>query len=71
MFSVVGAVSSEIYLQPPEFSPVRWLKGTRVDNSAPKYLMASQRCRESLDDADFSTLLVKIGDMGGGNVHSF
>lgn len=37
-----------------------------MDNSAPRYLMSSQRPRGMLDNAAFSTLLVKIGDMGGG-----
>jgi serine/threonine-protein kinase SRPK3 len=50
----------------PEFSPVNWLPGVEVDNSAPRYLISSQRPRGMLDDATFSTLLVKIGDMGGG-----
>lgn len=50
----------------PEFSPVNWLPGVEVDNSAPRYLMSSQRPRGMLDNAAFSTLLVKIGDMGGG-----
>ncbi|KAJ5773606.1 hypothetical protein N7457_008502 [Penicillium paradoxum] len=39
--------------------------GVEVDNSAPRYLMSSQRPRGMLDNAAFSTLLVKIGDMGG------
>ena len=30
--------------------------------------MPSQRSRGALDDVDFSTLLVKIGDLGGGNL---
>ena len=50
----------------PEFSPVNWLPGVEVDNSAPRYLMSSQRPRGMLDNAAFSTLTVKIGDMGGG-----
>lgn len=37
-----------------------------MDDSAPRYLMSSQRPRGMLDDAAFSTLIVKIGDMGGG-----
>ncbi|CAG8221777.1 unnamed protein product [Penicillium olsonii] len=49
----------------PEFSPVNWLPGVEVDNSAPRYLMSSQRPRGFLDNAAFSTLLVKIGDLGG------
>ena len=50
----------------PEFSPVSWLPGVEVDNSAPRYLISSQRPRGMLDNAAFSTLIVKIGDMGGG-----
>ncbi|RHZ73682.1 hypothetical protein CDV55_106006 [Aspergillus turcosus] len=65
LFSMVGVASSETLLQPPEFSPVRWLEGTKVDDSAPKYLMVTQRRRDLLDDADFSKLVVKIGDLGG------
>ncbi|KAL4968651.1 serine protein kinase [Aspergillus stella-maris] len=49
----------------PEFSPVKCLPGVEMDNSAPRYLMTSQRPRGMLDNAAFSTLLVKIGDMGG------
>ena len=50
----------------PEFCPVNWLPGVEVDNSAPRYLMSSQRPRGMLDNAAFSTLIVKIGDLGGG-----
>ncbi|KAJ5951926.1 serine protein kinase, partial [Penicillium vulpinum] len=45
--------------------PVRWLPGVEIDQSAPKYLMVSQRLYGLLDDADISTLLVKICDLGG------
>jgi serine/threonine-protein kinase SRPK3 len=55
-------------LVPPEFSPVRWLPGITADSSAPRYLMTSQRPRGMLDDASFSSLVVKIGDLGGGKV---
>ncbi|QKX58581.1 uncharacterized protein TRUGW13939_05706 [Talaromyces rugulosus] len=67
MFSVVSAPTDD-FLQPPKFSPVRWLEGVEVDDSVPRYLMATQRLRGSLDDADYSKLLVKIGDLGGGNM---
>lgn len=50
----------------PEFSPVTWLPGVEVDDSAPQYLMPSQRPRGMLDDVHSSKLTVKIGDMGGG-----
>ncbi|GIJ97978.1 hypothetical protein Aspvir_000086 [Aspergillus viridinutans] len=65
LFSTVGVANSEIRLQPPEFSPIRWLEGTTADDSAPQYLMPTQRRRGQLDDADFSKLMVKIGDLGG------
>lgn len=68
MFTVVGDKSCEVSLQPPEFSFVEWLKGVEVDNTAPRYLMTSQRLRGALSNVDSSTLLVKIGDMGGGNI---
>ncbi|KAK2744180.1 hypothetical protein FQN57_004440 [Myotisia sp. PD_48] len=69
LFSVVGYTYDQTFLQPPEFSPVRWLSGVESDNSAPEYLMASQRCRGKLDNVDLSTLVVKIADLGEGNVH--
>lgn len=50
----------------PELSPVNWLPGAEVDNSAPRYLVSSQRPRGMLDNAAFSRLIVQIGDMGGG-----
>ncbi|KAJ5836243.1 hypothetical protein N7447_002269, partial [Penicillium robsamsonii] len=53
-------------LMPPEFSPVRWLPGFEVVSSVPRYLMVSQRPYGVLDDADASSLMVKIGDFGGG-----
>lgn len=58
----------EALLQTPEFSPVKWLEGVTVDDSAPKYLIPSQRRRGQLSDADFSTLEVKIEDLGGGKI---
>lgn len=66
MFSIPGTAYTENFLQGSQFSPVRWLDGAKADDSAPEYLMVSQRPRGQLDDADFSTLLVKIGDLGGG-----
>ena len=53
-------------IENPEFSPVNWLPGVQVDNSAPQYLMSSQRPRGMLDDTMFSKLVVEIGDLGGG-----
>ncbi|KAL4910544.1 kinase-like domain-containing protein [Aspergillus multicolor] len=51
-------------LYPPEFSPVQWLDGVTVDDSAPRYLVHSQRRRGALDEKDFSILLSTIGDLG-------
>lgn len=65
---MIGDISCNITLQPPEYSPVEWLEGVEVNDTAPRYLMTSQRLRGALGNVDFSTLLVKIGDMGGGNV---
>ncbi|XRM47458.1 hypothetical protein ABZX51_010430 [Aspergillus tubingensis] len=65
LFSVAGGTDMEALLQTPEFSPVKWLEGVTVDDSAPKYLIPSQRRRGQLSDADFSTLEVKIEDLGG------
>lgn len=48
---------------------IRWLEETKVNDSTPEYLMASQRRRGQLNDADFSMLLVKIGDVGGGMMY--
>ena len=69
MFSIVGAAQGKTFLQPPQFSPVKWLEGMEVDDSAPEYLMVSQRPRGHLDEADFSTLVVRIGDLGGSMMH--
>jgi serine/threonine-protein kinase SRPK3 len=67
MFSIVSAPTDD-FPQLPKFSPVRWLEGVEVDDSAPRYLMATQRFQGILGDADYSKLLVKIGDLGGGNM---
>lgn len=68
LFSVAGSQSSQALLQPPEFSPVQWLQGTTADDSAPEYLIASQRRRGQLDDAELDSLNVVIGDLGGGKI---
>ncbi|KAJ9196824.1 hypothetical protein DTO166G4_662 [Paecilomyces variotii] len=65
MFTAAGVMQNEVFLQPPEFSPVKWLEGTKADNSAPNYLVSSQRRRGQLDNIDISTISVKIGDLGG------
>ncbi|PYH36378.1 serine protein kinase [Aspergillus neoniger CBS 115656] len=56
---------ANILFSPPEFSPVKWSEGFKADDSAPKYLVPSQRRRGQLNDANFSTLEVRIGDLGG------
>ncbi|KAL6229441.1 hypothetical protein BDW75DRAFT_249664 [Aspergillus navahoensis] len=65
MVSTVGAAPSKALLGPPEFSPVRWLEGTTVDGSAPHYFDSCAEMSSQLNDAHFSDLLVKIGDLGG------
>ncbi|KAB8262249.1 kinase-like domain-containing protein [Aspergillus pseudonomiae] len=65
MFSVTGTTNIQDFLQPPEFSPVKWLEGTIKDDSPPKYLMPTQRRRGLLDNANWATLVVSIGDLGG------
>ncbi|RAQ48421.1 hypothetical protein AFGD_008417 [Aspergillus flavus] len=42
-----------------------WLEGMKADNSAPEYLLGSQRRRRLLDGVEPSNLMVKIGDLGG------
>ncbi|KAI9926334.1 hypothetical protein MW887_004098 [Aspergillus wentii] len=66
MVSLDETIYTEQLLEPPEFRPVRWLEGMERDDSAPEYLVTSQRPRGQLDDADFATLMIKIGDLGGG-----
>ncbi|KAK6826708.1 hypothetical protein RU639_004413 [Aspergillus parasiticus] len=68
MFSVIGTINIQDFLQPPEFSPVKWLEGTIKGDSPPKYLMPTQRRRGLLDNANWSTLVVSIGDLGGGRL---
>ncbi|CAG8887175.1 unnamed protein product [Penicillium egyptiacum] len=65
LFTLDCDLSSGMMME-PEFSHVNWLPGVAVDNSAPRYLMSSQRPGGMVDNAAFSTLIVKIGDMGGG-----
>lgn len=50
LFTVDGDLLSGMVTE-PEFSPVIWLPGVEADNSAPQYLMASQRPRGMLDTA--------------------
>ncbi|KAJ5392128.1 hypothetical protein N7509_007618 [Penicillium cosmopolitanum] len=64
LFTLNSNLSSEI-LTEPELSYIQWLPGIESDNSAPRYLVTSQRPRGMLDDVAFSALTVKIGDMGG------
>ncbi|KAL4766062.1 kinase-like domain-containing protein [Aspergillus foveolatus] len=53
LFSISGTTNMEDLLQPPEFGP------------RPEYLVPTQRRRGQLDDWHFSTIEVKIGDLGG------
>lgn len=69
LFSITGITNVEEFLQPPEFSPVKWLKGVDEDDSAPKYLVPTQRRRGQLDNKHFSTIEIRIGDLGGGKMH--
>lgn len=64
---------TEAFLEPPQFSPVRWLEGVTKDGSAPEYLMPSQRRYNQLKEVQHFSLVVKIGDLGGGNrqIHSY
>ncbi|KAJ5086551.1 serine protein kinase [Penicillium alfredii] len=64
LFSDDCDLSSDILME-PELSPVNWLPKIQIDNSAPQYLVVSQRPRGMLDNAVFSALTVKIGDLGG------
>ncbi|KZF23983.1 serine protein kinase [Xylona heveae TC161] len=64
LFSVDSIPPMEV-LTPPEFSPVKWLPGIQADDSAPRYLMVTQRPWGTLDDADVPALEVKICDLGG------
>ncbi|PYI31120.1 serine protein kinase [Aspergillus indologenus CBS 114.80] len=65
LFTVAGSTDMEELLQRPEFSPVRWLPGVAEDDSAPRYLVPTQRRRGQLDNADCSTIEIRIGDLGG------
>ncbi|PYH63742.1 serine protein kinase [Aspergillus vadensis CBS 113365] len=56
---------TKAFLEPPQFSPVRWLEGVTKDDSAPQYLMPSQRRYNQLKNVQHSSLVVKIGDLGG------
>ncbi|GLB20416.1 hypothetical protein AtubIFM61612_010349 [Aspergillus tubingensis] len=56
---------TKAFLEPPQFSPVRWLEGVTKDDSAPQYLMPSQRRHNQLKNVQHSNLVVKIGDLGG------
>ncbi|KAJ0422517.1 kinase-like domain-containing protein [Aspergillus carlsbadensis] len=65
MISLNCDTRGEILLEPSEFSPVQWLDEDAVDDNAPKYLITTQRRRGQLDGAEYSELVVKIGDLGG------
>ncbi|OJJ70243.1 hypothetical protein ASPBRDRAFT_76780 [Aspergillus brasiliensis CBS 101740] len=66
MVSVTDSINDiDDLLESPQFSPVRWLEGVTRDDSAPQYLMPSQRRYNSLKDVPYSRLVVKIGGLGG------
>jgi serine/threonine-protein kinase SRPK3 len=67
---MISTAHRDILLEPPEFSLVTWLDEMTMDESAPKYLIPSQRRRGQLDEADCSELVGKIGDLGGGRAAS-
>lgn len=54
------------FLQEPEKSKVIWLEGIERDNPAPDYLLVSQRPWGLLSDITHSELILKLGDLGGG-----
>ncbi|KAJ5690803.1 hypothetical protein N7462_005195 [Penicillium macrosclerotiorum] len=56
LFTVNSESSSKI-LTEPELTYVQWLPGIEDDNSAPRYLVTSQRPRGMLDDVAFSALI--------------
>lgn len=68
MVSVTSGISDGKFMQPPELTPVKWLNGVKQDDSAPEYLIPSQRRRGQLDNVPFSALVVKIGDLGSGKI---
>lgn len=65
LFSVDCDPSTGILME-PDSSTVNWLPGVEADNSAPRYLVTSQRPRGVLDNIAISKLTVKLGDLGGG-----
>lgn len=54
------------WLNEPESSPVKWRPGVQADDSAPEYLVPSQIPRGMLDDFEEGSLILRIGDLGGG-----
>ncbi|OGM50898.1 hypothetical protein ABOM_000697 [Aspergillus bombycis] len=61
----VNSDSPEEMLIEPELAYVHWRPGVEVDNSAPRYLVTSQRPDGMLDNTAFSELTVRVGDLGG------
>lgn len=68
MVSVGEASPSELKLDEPTFCTVKWLDGENVSNAAPQYLLPSQKIRGVLCEVEFSSLMVRIGDLGEGIV---
>lgn len=70
LFLVAGDTRRDVPLQSGEWCPVKWLGGVQVDDSALGYLITSQMEGRALNDADYSTLTVKIADLCGGKLNS-
>ncbi|KAE8150353.1 kinase-like domain-containing protein [Aspergillus avenaceus] len=51
-----------------EYIPVVWLPGVIQDRYVPRYLMSSPKLCGMLEDADPSTLIVKVGALGRGHI---
>lgn len=71
LFSVVGDTCNEFPLQPGESCPVKWLDREHIDDSAPEYLITSQKNDGALDKENYSMLSVRICDLGGGKGFHF
>lgn len=70
LLSLRDDLEGTTWLNEPETSPVKWRPGVQADDSAPEYLIPSQIPRGMLDDFDEGTLILRIGDLGGGTSSS-
>lgn len=66
LFSIVEDTCNEFPLQPGESCPVKWLDREHVHDSAPEYLITSQKNEGALDKANSLMPTVRICDLGGG-----